>query len=91
MQKIDTGGVEHSLVVTCFLPKIDDGAHAMLRRKLRRTLHGEASADSHIVGQPVKIRAPIVGHTRHSFFFIFFCTSIFFFIIGDISLLLFCA
>jgi hypothetical protein len=42
-----------------------------------------------MVRQPMQIRRPLVGFGAHSFFFIFFCTRIFFFIIDGASLLLF--
>jgi hypothetical protein len=81
VQKFDPGGTQLPLIVAALLAEIDDGANAVLRRQLRRAVHREAASERHMVREPMQIRRPFVRTGAHSFFLIFFCTSIFFFII----------
>jgi hypothetical protein len=77
VQQFDAGGAKLRLVITIFRPQVDDGANAMSFPKLIRALDREAAPDGHSVGEPVKVRCPVVTHAS----IFFFNSSVFFFII----------
>jgi hypothetical protein len=90
VQEVDPRGGQMPLVVARLLPHVDDGTNPVAGCQLGRALGRKAASDRDILGQPMQIRRPFLCRIGHRFFFIFFCISIFFFIIAQVSLLLFC-
>ena len=92
MQEVDPGSTKPLLVVLIFLTNIDDGPDPVFAGKLLRAFYREAAANGEIVREPVEVRCPRVLGAIHRvvFIFIFFTTITFFFIISLALLLFYC-